>query len=270
MMASSLIRCTSHRGTGGTALLVVERQAVWTRDDARPVGGSAVCFRLVNPDGDAVEHLERTVSCQRGAIDFVDTIRAPRARRSSRDLTRLPLSEDTEEIVLVAHPASPRLALDNHEAGHRVFLEWNADAPEHVLLWFRRRGRPSEPWAGGNVCRGVEPVTAAVDLGTSVSVSQNRLAAEGIRTAVELSLERGLVISHNIGVEALEVGAGRQRGPGGESAPPSDNGRPCAASAALGDLAPGTMQVLLAPTNGCVVPPSSARERLSVERKPSS
>ena len=46
-------------------------------------------------------------------------------------------------------------------------------------------------------------VTAAFDLGESVSAADNPLDAEGIPTVVALSPESDLVIRHGIGVDLL-------------------------------------------------------------------
>ena len=108
-----------------------------------------------------------------------------------------------EEIVLVANPEEGRVSLDNTEGGYRVTLEWDHTVLRHLLVWMSNRGRPFAPWGGTNVCLGVEPVTAAFDLGESVSAADNPLDAEGIPTVVALSPESDLVIRHGIGVDLL-------------------------------------------------------------------
>lgn len=134
---------------------------------------------------------------------FSDPTRAPRADGGTRDLTRLPLPDDTEEIVLVANPERARVELDNHEAGYRAYVEWDPEVLHHALLWFSNRGRPFAPWGGRNVCLGVEPITSAFEQGAGISASDNPLTAEGIATAVALTPDDDLVIHHSIGVEAL-------------------------------------------------------------------
>lgn len=139
------------------------------------------------------------------AVDarFADPTRAPRSDGGTRDLTRLPFADDTEEIVLVANPEEGRVSLDDTEGGYRVTLEWDHTVLRHLLVWMSNRGRPFAPWGGTNVCLGVEPVTAAFDLGESVSAADNPLDAEGIPTVVALSPESDLVIRHGIGVDLL-------------------------------------------------------------------
>lgn len=134
---------------------------------------------------------------------FVDPTRAPRGDGGTRDLTRLPFADDTEEIVLVANPEEGRVSLDNTEGGYRVVLEWDRGVLHHLLLWMSNRGRPFAPWGGRNVCLGVEPITAAFDLGETISAADNPLNAEGIPTALDLTPEEDLVIHHAIGVEAI-------------------------------------------------------------------
>lgn len=134
---------------------------------------------------------------------FTDPTRVPMSGGGTRDLTHLPFDDDTEEIVLVANVDEGRVALDDTENGCRVFVEWDREVLHHLLVWMSNRGRPFEPWGGHNVCLGVEPITAAFDLGETISAGHNPLNDEGITTALDLTPGRDLVIRHRVGVEPL-------------------------------------------------------------------
>ncbi|MDC4232496.1 hypothetical protein M3T53_02035 [Actinomyces sp. B33] len=129
---------------------------------------------------------------------FPDPTQAPRADGGTIDLTRLPLTERVDEILLVADPDEPTIGLVNEEEGYRVGVEWDPEHLSSALLWISNRGRQGEPWAGRNVCLGVEPITSAFDFGEGVSAADNPLAAAGVRTTVDLRAGERYEIRHRI------------------------------------------------------------------------
>lgn len=142
-------------------------------------------------------------SVLRPGAEFSDAAAAPLQDGGSIDLTRLPLSVATEELVLLVDVTTPRVALDNRADGYRIVLEWEADHLRHCLLWLSNRGRAFPPWDGRNLCLGVEPVTSAFDLGASVSAAPNPLSAGGIKTTVALQAGRSHVLRHRFRVEPV-------------------------------------------------------------------
>lgn len=137
------------------------------------------------------------------ATEFGDAACAPLRDGSFLDLTSLPLTMQTEELVLLVEVTQPRVALENLVEGYRIVLEWETDYLSHCLLWISNRGRAFPPWDGRNLCLGVEPVTSAFDLGTQVSAAANPLAARGIRTSVALEPGKTHVLRHRFKLEAL-------------------------------------------------------------------
>ena len=136
-------------------------------------------------------------------VRFSDPADAPLEAGGSLDLTRLPLTQNTEELVLLCNVEEPRICLDNLEEGYRVTLEWDLDYLRHCMLWISNRGRAFAPWNGRNLCLGVEPVTSAFDLGTQISAVENPLTVSGVPTAVALEAGRTYTIQHSISVTQL-------------------------------------------------------------------
>lgn len=140
-----------------------------------------------------------------GAV-FEDARRAPRADGGTLDLTRLPLAEEVDEIVLLAGPKQGRISLVNRAEGYRTALEWDTELLDNAMLWISNRGRTSAPWGGTNLCLGIEAITSAFDFGTGVSGADNPLTDAGFRTAVELKAGERYEIRHRITGEALAEG----------------------------------------------------------------
>lgn len=133
---------------------------------------------------------------------FDDLGRAPLRAGGTTDLSRLPLAQDTEELVQLCEVETTSLSVENRVEGYRVTVEWDA-ALRHCLLWISNRGRAFPPWNSRNLCLGVEPVTSAFDLGTAISAGSNPLAARGMQTAVPLAAGRTHRLWHRLAVEPL-------------------------------------------------------------------
>lgn len=140
-----------------------------------------------------------------GAV-FPDLAAAPRANGATINLTRVPLAEEVDEIVLIAGPKRPEVALVNEAEGYRVAVEWDQALLKNAMLWISNRGRKGAPWGGTNLCLGVEPITSAFDFGTGVSGASIPLAEAGFRTAVELKAGERYEIRHRITGEAITQG----------------------------------------------------------------
>lgn len=98
-----------------------------------------------------------------GAI-FDSLNQIPTKNKTYIDITRLPLSFNTEEIVQIIQPKNGiRLRYPKHKL--QVLLAWDTQVLPDCLLWISNRGRTATPWLGRNCCIGVEPICSAWDLG---------------------------------------------------------------------------------------------------------
>lgn len=118
----------------------------------------------------------------------------------ARDLTRLPLIDETEELVLVA-PTEGSIGLENVAEAHRVTLTWDIGVFPRCLLWLSNGGRSGYPWNGRFQAIGIEPVAAAFDLGQRHSENgSSPLREDGHRTTVSLAPGSPLVTRYGISV----------------------------------------------------------------------
>ncbi|MGF7134566.1 hypothetical protein P3T40_006072 [Paraburkholderia sp. EB58] len=83
------------------------------------------------------------------------------------DVTRLPLSENTEELLQIAG-CRPPFVLRYSAQQADVLLDWNPDELPDALLWISNGGRTYAPWSGRNFALGVEPAQSFFDLGRVV------------------------------------------------------------------------------------------------------
>lgn len=194
--------------------VVIEDQITVRRDVALPLGLHPI-FRLPHEAGGVRLDLPGcevlatlpvatdASSILRPMALFADARAAPLREGGAVDLTRLPLAQTTEELVLLCNVAEPRVSIENEIEGYRVVLEWESEHLRHCLLWISNKGRSFPPWNGRNLCLGVEPVTSAFDLGPAVSAADNPLAVRGIPTAVPLAAGRTLSLRHSLRLEPL-------------------------------------------------------------------
>jgi hypothetical protein len=83
------------------------------------------------------------------------------------DVTRLPLSEHTEELLQIAG-CRPPFVLRYFAQQADVLLDWNPDELPDALLWISNAGRAYAPWSRRNFALGVEPAQSFFDLGRVV------------------------------------------------------------------------------------------------------
>ncbi len=161
--------------TGKTKILPPEAETIWTYPV--PLEESSILL----PDS-AVEDLHRV----------------PDRKGGTRDMCTLPLTENTENLLMLCKVKEGRFRLVNEEADYTVELKWDTCYLQHCVLWFSNRGRAYAPWNGQNVCLGVEPVTSAFDLGTSISQADNPLSQMGYRTAYPVQKGQHIRLQHEI------------------------------------------------------------------------
>lgn len=138
-----------------------------------------------------------TTVLELGAV-FDDITCAPRADGSTIDLSRLPLDEKVDEIVLAAGVKDGTITLVNEASGYSVSVVWDRTYLKHALLWISNRGRQALPWGGQNLCLGIEPITAAFDFGEGVSAGPNPLARAGFDTAIDFTAGEVYEVRHSI------------------------------------------------------------------------
>jgi len=127
---------------------------------------------------------------------------------SLRDLTRLPLSACTEELLqlIVRDPSTESttvsFVLKYLTEGYAAELSWNARDFPSVLLWLSNKGRPSFPWNSQNLALGVEPLRGCFDLGTRVSARPNNPLRErfGIETTLAMPAQSEFTTQYSIRV----------------------------------------------------------------------
>lgn len=113
------------------------------------------------------------------------------------------VGDEVDEIVLIADPKEPRIALVNEAEGYRVAVEWDPKYLQNAMLWISNRGRKGLPWGGTNLCLGVEPITSAFDFGQGVSANENPLRKAGYSTAIDFEAGRTYEVRHRIAGEGI-------------------------------------------------------------------
>jgi hypothetical protein len=118
--------------------------------------------------------------------------------------SQLPLRYAGEELLLLVNVHEGKIVLQNTEEKYQVILEWDNTAYRHCLLWISNRGRQFSPWSNRNLCLGIEPVTAAFDLGEAVSAASNPLQSNGINTAFAFKSNTTTCFRHKVTVEPFD------------------------------------------------------------------
>jgi len=84
------------------------------------------------------------------------------------DLSRLPLAQDSEELLQVRglRPDGDAAPLRLHylDEAASIGLWWDTAQLPDLMLWVSNRGRPEFPWQGQHVALGAEPVNSVFDL----------------------------------------------------------------------------------------------------------
>lgn len=115
---------------------------------------------------------------------------------STADLSRLPLEQPVEDLLLLTDVTAPIRLVDDDGTG--VELDWDRGTLPSVLLWISDRALGGDPWEHSYRGLGVEPIAAAFDLHPSISTRSNPLTAAGIPTSLALSPKQDLVVRSSI------------------------------------------------------------------------
>jgi hypothetical protein len=153
---------------------------IWPRRSLRLPAGLHPTFRLPHPNGRVGLELGRhdgIFSYPSGSAGAISRLR-PDCRSESLetlagisgplDLSRLPLTEDGEELLQVralgARPDAAPFSLHYLDYDARVGMWWDTAQFPDMMLWLSNRGRPEFPWQGRHVALGAEPVNSVFDL----------------------------------------------------------------------------------------------------------
>ena len=129
---------------------------------------------------------------------FASLTAVPTRTETTLSLAALPLTENTEELVqLTGVSGGFRL---HHPDNWAVTLDWDTAHFPSLLLWISNRGRAYAPWNSRHVALGVEPVSAAFDLGPAVSTAPNPISSMGIPTAQAFYPGEPFITHYRIGV----------------------------------------------------------------------
>jgi len=99
------------------------------------------------------------------------------------DASRLPFEAPGEDLLQLVGVEEGFAALDNHEAGYRATLTWNAEQFPSLLIWYSNRGRQHPPWNGRHTALGLEPICSTFDLGAGIASADNPIARQGTPTS---------------------------------------------------------------------------------------
>ena len=182
-----------------------------------PVGYHPI-FRLPDRPGECVlippdceEWLTYPIAVDDGSIflpnaSFKELCQTPLARGQTLDITSLPLSADTEELLCAINTSAGIFRLQYPKEGYTAALKWDQTMLPHCLIWLSNRGRKAEPWRGKNLCIGVEPVASAFDLGYRISTETNPMNSRGRPTYIAFDPAAPTKFLHSIEVSQLDLG----------------------------------------------------------------
>jgi hypothetical protein len=123
------------------------------------------------------------------AAEFCDLARVPSREGRLIDLARPAHPAPAEDVVqLCGIDGTFEVRFPLEGAGLRI--AWDSRALPSCLLWLSRRGLQEPPWCGRFTGIGIEPIAAAFDLHSEVSLTPNPISARGVATHVALEPDR--------------------------------------------------------------------------------
>lgn len=145
---------------------------------------------------------------------WTDLTRVPVAWKdeSAADLTRMPARFGHADLVQVANKSWQALGgpawttATFTDEGFLWFSLKDPDVLRSTVFWIENHGRHGAPWNGRNNCVGLEDVTAYFADGLAASIQDNKLAKEGVPTAVELRADRPMVVNYVQGTAKIPDG----------------------------------------------------------------
>ena len=185
------------------------------KEDCRLPIGLHPCFRLpLKAQGARLEPgrfdhgrtypgtVEPTAPLFAEDVRFTDLRAVPARAGGNIDASRLPLVEDTEELLQL-NGVDGTAALANEAEGYRVRLAWQKEHFPSLLLWLSNRGRKMAPWSGRHVTIGIEPICSPFGLGPPTALADNPISRSGTPTALAFRRGETFVTRYRIAAEAL-------------------------------------------------------------------
>jgi hypothetical protein len=138
---------------------------------------------------------------------IVDLSAVPSGEGATIDLTGYPARRGCEDLAIVCADPDQPLAWSTVSCPTLGYLWFALRDPQllaSTVLWFSNGGRQFAPWNGRHLnVLGIEDVTAFFHLGLAASVSDNFLAARGIRTCLKPDEQGRMSIPYIQGVARI-------------------------------------------------------------------
>ena len=141
------------------------------------------------------------MACEPGQ-KFANLQHVPKRRGGSVDLSRLPIGQRVDDVVLLAGMNGP-LRATFRDDGYELTVDWPRHLLPHCLVWIHDRGIDVPPWNGAYRGIGIEPLAAAFDAPWEVSLADNPLTMAGFPTALSVSRGRPVELFCELSVAAL-------------------------------------------------------------------
>ena len=133
---------------------------------------------------------------------FTELSHVPALSGGFIDATKIPLQQNIEEIVQLDN-IDGSCSLLCKEQKYRMNMTWDCDTLPSLILWYSMGGRSEYPWHNRNICIGIEPVCCAINLAPEVSRSNNPIAKDGVKTAVDIAPNQPITIDYRIEIEEI-------------------------------------------------------------------
>jgi hypothetical protein len=151
-------------------------------------------------------------SLKTGAL-FSNLNKVPAMDGTVADLSRYPARRGFEDLVMMAHEASPDFAWTAVTFPAQRYV-WFALKDPRVLrstvMWISNGGRHYPPWNGRHInVMGLEDVTSYFHLGLAESAKPNPVSRRGIATHLTLTSHRPLTVNYIMAVAAIPKNWGR-------------------------------------------------------------
>lgn len=134
----------------------------------------------------------------------------PMADGGKTDLTRFPVREGFDDLVMIHHKDADDFAWASVVFPEKKFVWFSLKNPAHLastVMWHSNGGRNYAPWNGryrGVI--GIEDVTAYFHLGLTASLADNPWKEKGVPTALALTRSKATRIPYIMGVAPLPDG----------------------------------------------------------------
>jgi hypothetical protein len=116
---------------------------------------------------------------------FKTLLHVPQRHNGEIDMSRLPLSRRTEDVLLMSDMEAPVTAIFRNE-GFILELDWDRAHLPHCMMWIHDRGLDDPPWNGLFRGLGLEPMASAFDSPWTFSAGDNPLNRQGYSTSVTM------------------------------------------------------------------------------------